>query len=173
MIAGYDTLQYIVSRLQQLNCLRWNVTLHSFEDSTPLGVKPFTNLIATLDPHVDKRLVLAAHYDSKLIPPQDGKEFLGATDSALPVALLLDLALTLDEKLQNREVRPPHAHTVTRCAPCSTPTIHYKSFSLMVKRPLKDGLTRILSMDRASWQRSCPSAVGFLALPAGQGSMPW
>lgn len=49
---------------------------------------------------VDKRLVLAAHYDSKKTPAG----FLGATDSALPVALLLDMALTLDEKLQNREV---------------------------------------------------------------------
>ena len=50
---------------------------------------------------VDKRLILAAHYDSKKTP----NGFLGATDSALPVALLLDMALTLDEKLQNREVR--------------------------------------------------------------------
>ena len=48
---------------------------------------------------MDKRLVLAAHYDSKLIP-----NFLGATDSALAVALLLDLALTLDEKLAERDV---------------------------------------------------------------------
>ena len=44
--------------------------------------------------------MLAAHYDSKVTPTG----FLGATDSALPVALLLDMALTLDEKLQNREV---------------------------------------------------------------------
>lgn len=58
---------------------------------------------------VDKRLVLAAHYDSKMTP----KGFLGATDSALPVALLLDMALTLDEKLQNREVHKRHSHTYT------------------------------------------------------------
>ena len=56
---------------------------------------------------VDKRLVLAAHYDSKKTPTG----FLGATDSALPVALLLDMALTLDEKLQNREVCA-HVYTV-------------------------------------------------------------
>ena len=54
---------------------------------------------------VDKRLVLAAHYDSKRTP----RGFLGATDSALPVALLLDMALTLDEKLQNRGVHTKHA----------------------------------------------------------------
>ncbi len=91
-----------MSRLSQLNCSRWNITEHSFEDDTPLGRKPFTNIIATLDPHVSKRLVLAAHYDSKILT---GKQFLAATDSALPVALLLDLALTLDEKLLEREVR--------------------------------------------------------------------
>ena len=94
-------MQYILSRLSQLNCSRWNVTEHSFEGHTPLGMKPFTNIIATLDPHVDRRLVLAAHYDSKYF---SGRTFLGATDSALPVALLIDLALTLDEKLQEREV---------------------------------------------------------------------
>lgn len=95
-------LQYILSRLSQLNCSRWNITQHSFESDTIIGRKPFTNIIATLDPHVDKRLVLAAHYDSKIIK---GKKFLGAIDSALPVALLLDIALTLDQKLQEREVR--------------------------------------------------------------------
>lgn len=94
--------QYILSRLNQLDCSRWNITEHHFEDSTPLGVKPFTNIIATLDPQVDRRLVLAAHYDSKYFP---NKVFLGATDSALSVALLLDLALTLDQKLRDRQVR--------------------------------------------------------------------
>ena len=77
------------------------MTEHSFEDSTPFGTKPFTNIIATLDPHVDRRLVLAAHYDSKYLKNQ---VFLGATDSALSVALLLDLALTLDQKLKDRQV---------------------------------------------------------------------
>ncbi|XP_064402831.1 glutaminyl-peptide cyclotransferase-like isoform X2 [Halichondria panicea] len=96
-----EVRKYIVSRLSQLNCSRWNITEHSFEDDTPLGRKPFTNIIATLDPHVSKRLVLAAHYDSKILT---GKQFLAATDSALPVALLLDLALTLDEKLLEREL---------------------------------------------------------------------
>lgn len=96
-------LQYILSRLDQLNCTRWNITQHSFEDSTPFGTKPFTNIIATLDPEVDRRLVLAAHYDSKFI-----NGFLGATDSALSVALLLDLALTLDQKLCDRQVRTNH-----------------------------------------------------------------
>ena len=67
-------------------------------------MRPFTNIIATLDPHVEKRLVLAAHYDSKYIYSSQGRHFLGATDSALPVALLLDMVLSLDAKLQEREV---------------------------------------------------------------------
>lgn len=65
-----------------------------------VGNKPFTNIIATLDPEVDKRLVLVAHYDSKMYP----QGFLGATDSALPVALLLDMMLALDTKLKERQV---------------------------------------------------------------------
>ena len=96
-------LQYIISRLNQLDCNRWEITLDTFTDIAPhpFGEKNFTNIIATLDPTVDKRLVLAAHYDSKFF---EKGAFLGATDSAVPVALLLDLALTLDEKLQKRAV---------------------------------------------------------------------
>lgn len=92
--------QYILSRLSQLDCSRWNITEHSFEQDTVIGHKPFTNIIATLDPEVDKRLVLVAHYDSKKEP----QGFLGATDSALPVALLLDMMLALDTKLKERQV---------------------------------------------------------------------
>ena len=67
---------------------------------------------------VDKRLVLAAHYDSKKTPTG----FLGATDSALPVALLLDMALSLDEKLQNREV-----HYMVKCIHACTFTCIYNN----------------------------------------------
>ena len=95
------SFQYIMSRLSQLNCSRWNVTEHSFEQSTVVGRKRFTNIIATLDPEVDRRLVLVAHYDSKILT---NRVFLGATDSALPVALLLNVALALDAKLMTRQV---------------------------------------------------------------------
>ncbi len=80
---------------------RWEITLDKFEADTPIGRKTFTNIIATLDPHITKRLVLSAHYDSKY--DKKGK-FLGATDSAVPVAMILDLVLTVDSKLQNRGV---------------------------------------------------------------------
>ena len=95
------SFQYILSRLHQLNETRWSVTTDTFTDSTPYGSKSFTNIIATLDPDKPNRLVLAAHYDSKYFVKG---EFLGAVDSALPVALIIDLVLTLDEKLQSRGV---------------------------------------------------------------------
>ena len=111
---SFSTLQYIIARLNQLKCSRWKITLDTFTDTAPqpFGEKKFTNIIATLDPDVDKRLVLAAHYDSKYFSPIQGS-FVGATDSAVPVALLLDLALTLDDKLCNRRVSLTNTHTHT------------------------------------------------------------
>ena len=54
----------------------------------------FTNIIATLNPTANRRLVLACHYDSKKM-----KNFVGATDSAVPCAILLDIAINLRDKL--------------------------------------------------------------------------
>ncbi|XP_037551480.1 LOW QUALITY PROTEIN: glutaminyl-peptide cyclotransferase [Nematolebias whitei] len=79
----------------------WEVTTDRFESDTPYGRLPFSNLIATLNPSAKRRLVLACHYDSKYYPPQwHGKEFLGATDSAVPCAMMLELARALDEELK-------------------------------------------------------------------------
>jgi glutaminyl-peptide cyclotransferase len=54
----------------------------------------FTNIVATLDPAAPRRLVLACHYDSKKLP-----NFIGATDSSVPCAMLLDIAIGLQQKL--------------------------------------------------------------------------
>ena len=75
----------------------WHVELDEFEDSTPLGTKKFSNIIATWSPTQEptenhKRIILAAHYDSKLFP----FPFIAATDSAVSCGLLLDLVRTLD-----------------------------------------------------------------------------
>uniref|UniRef100_A0A914LJA7 Glutaminyl-peptide cyclotransferase n=1 Tax=Meloidogyne incognita TaxID=6306 RepID=A0A914LJA7_MELIC len=67
---------------------------------TPYGEKTFNNIIATLNPRVHRRLVLACHYDSKILP---GQVFIGATDSALPCALLLDIAKTLQKRISFRD----------------------------------------------------------------------
>ncbi|XP_054894513.1 glutaminyl-peptide cyclotransferase [Poeciliopsis prolifica] len=82
----------------------WEVTKDSFESQTPYGPLPFTNLVATLNPSAKRRLVLACHYDSKYYPPEwHGREFQGATDSAVPCAMMLELARALDEELKTQK----------------------------------------------------------------------
>ncbi|KAM5132904.1 glutaminyl-peptide cyclotransferase-like protein isoform 1-T3 [Callospermophilus lateralis] len=73
----------------------WHVELDPFTALTPLGPLDFGNIVATLDPGAAHHLTLACHYDSKLFPPGSGP-FVGATDSAVPCALLLELAQALD-----------------------------------------------------------------------------
>lgn len=74
----------------------WTIELDEFQDSTPIGTKKFVNIVATLRPEIKRRLVLACHYDSKYFAPRsDGKVFIGATDSAVPCAMMLDLANNL------------------------------------------------------------------------------
>lgn len=73
----------------------WHVELDPFTASTPLGPLDFGNVVATLDPGAARHLTLACHYDSKLFP-HGSAPFVGATDSAVPCALLLELAQALD-----------------------------------------------------------------------------
>ena len=56
---------YITETLRKLN---WDVEEDTFEDNTPYGVKRFTNVIATKDPKASRRVILAAHFDSKYFP---------------------------------------------------------------------------------------------------------
>lgn len=53
---------YLVSTMKKLD---WHVEEDTFTDQTPYGVKRFTNVIATKDPSASRRVVLAAHFDSK------------------------------------------------------------------------------------------------------------
>ncbi|XP_024425287.2 glutaminyl-peptide cyclotransferase-like protein [Desmodus rotundus] len=76
----------------------WHVELDAFTASTPLGLLDFANVVATLDPGAAHHLTLACHYDSKLFPSELAP-FVGATDSAVPCALLLELAQALDQEL--------------------------------------------------------------------------
>ncbi|XP_076987528.1 glutaminyl-peptide cyclotransferase-like protein isoform X1 [Tamandua tetradactyla] len=76
----------------------WHVELDPFTASTPLGPVDFGNVVATLDPRAAHHLTLACHYDSKLFPSELAP-FVGATDSAVPCALLLELAEALDLEL--------------------------------------------------------------------------
>ncbi|XP_078590810.1 glutaminyl-peptide cyclotransferase-like isoform X1 [Branchiostoma floridae x Branchiostoma japonicum] len=85
--------QHIV---QQLNNLKagWTVDEDRFTDSTPYGDVEFVNIIATLNPQAKRHLTLACHYDSKKL-----KGFIGATDSAVPCALMLNIVKNLDNQL--------------------------------------------------------------------------
>ncbi|CAE6433448.1 unnamed protein product [Rhizoctonia solani] len=93
---------YLVKTMKDLN---WDVEEDSFTANTPYGEKRFTNVIATKDPEAPKRLVLAAHFDSKFFSTYPENQFVGATDSAAPCAMLLDLAQTLDGLLNERQKR--------------------------------------------------------------------
>lgn len=83
---------FIVAKLRELS---WHVDLDEFEADTPIFKNLlFTNIIATLNPKAERFLVLACHYDSKYFK---NEEFLGATDSAVPCAMLINLAHVMNE----------------------------------------------------------------------------
>lgn len=96
-------LQHITSTLSSLSAA-WSIDLDSFQSSTPRGQVTFTNIIATLEPSAPRRLLLACHYDSKALPPDPRapeKVFLGASDSAVPCAMILELVTSLDAQLRS------------------------------------------------------------------------
>lgn len=85
---------------KRMKNLAWHVELDGFTDSTPFGVKNFYNVIATLNPSSPRRLVLACHYDSKWFADNDRQSpFVGATDSAVPCAQMIDLAQRMNNSL--------------------------------------------------------------------------
>ncbi|KAJ2514239.1 hypothetical protein H4217_005868 [Coemansia sp. RSA 1939] len=84
---GYYATQDLIATT--LSGLGYAISWDNFTTSTPVGKVPMSNIIATKNPGASRRLILAAHYESKVMT---GGEFVGATDSAVPVALLLDVA---------------------------------------------------------------------------------
>ena len=90
---------YLVDTLKALN---WHIELDEFTDNTPYGPKKFTNVIATKDPKAARRLILSAHFDSKFYPNYPENQFVGATDSAAPCAMMLDVAEALNPLLEDR-----------------------------------------------------------------------
>lgn len=94
--------QHITSTLASLSA-GWDIDLDSFPSPTPRGRVTFTNVIATLDTGAPRRLILACHYDSKSLPSDPRaphKVFLGASDSAVPCAMILELVTLLDVQLK-------------------------------------------------------------------------
>jgi len=94
-----EAREHIVNTLETLG---WEIELQEFTQDTRIGEQTFVNIIATYNKDSPRRLVLAAHYDSKISP----QGFIGATDSAVPCAMLLKLADSLDTLLTKVEVTP-------------------------------------------------------------------
>ncbi|CAH8489371.1 unnamed protein product [Schistosoma margrebowiei] len=70
-----------------LNKRGWETDLDTFEENTVDGVKTFHNIIGYRnDPNYKKYLILACHYESKLLP-----NFVGSTDSAMPCSIILKI----------------------------------------------------------------------------------
>ncbi|KAK4320675.1 hypothetical protein Pmani_008508 [Petrolisthes manimaculis] len=91
--------KHLVDTMEGLN---WDVEQLSFDARTPVGHKTFTNVVATLDPSATRRLVIACHYDSKIDTRGD---FIGATDSAVPCAMMLHLAAALHSQLSTHSLK--------------------------------------------------------------------
>ncbi|KAI7893589.1 uncharacterized protein EV154DRAFT_416578 [Mucor mucedo] len=96
--ANIRVREYIVQHFEDLG---WHVELDEFTDATPFGEKQFANIIVTQNPDKPSRLVLAAHYDSMYQPDF---EFIGATDSAIPCGILMNIAETLDDLLSDGSI---------------------------------------------------------------------
>uniref|UniRef100_A0A4X1T1L1 Glutaminyl-peptide cyclotransferase n=2 Tax=Sus scrofa TaxID=9823 RepID=A0A4X1T1L1_PIG len=88
---SYAARQHIMQRIQRLQA-DWVLEVDTFLSRTPYGYRSFSNIISTLNPTAKRHLVLACHYDSKYFPHWDNRVFVGATDSAVPCAMILELA---------------------------------------------------------------------------------
>ena len=111
--------------------------------------KTFENIITTLDPKAQRRLVLACHYDSKYT--RDGN-FIGATDSAVPCAMMITLAKDLAPKLDQLKNSVSRLFSFKSCIikvsnySCfifitfRAAKLLYNLYFLMVKRPSKIGI---------------------------------
>ncbi|SPP77504.1 glutaminyl-peptide cyclotransferase [Drosophila guanche] len=84
--------------VQSLNGLGFQTEVDEFKQRVPvLGELTFANVVGTINPRAQNFLALACHYDSKYFPNDPG--FVGATDSAVPCAILLNTAKTLSSYL--------------------------------------------------------------------------
>ncbi|KAL1498223.1 hypothetical protein ABEB36_009056 [Hypothenemus hampei] len=91
-----NVYKYITSELESFD---FNVEVDEFQAQTPkFGRLTFKNIIGTLNPNADRFLVLACHYDSKYF---EDIVFVGATDSAVPCAMMLNLVKTLKPHLDS------------------------------------------------------------------------
>lgn len=104
--------------------------MDSFISETPRGPVSFSNILAVLDPRAPRRLLLACHYDSKFIPtdPSDPqKVFVGASDSAVPCAMMLELVTALDPHLKKHKQLVRQSVTISSSRKPLSEVIHLKT----------------------------------------------
>uniref|UniRef100_UPI00398F894A glutaminyl-peptide cyclotransferase isoform X1 n=2 Tax=Pristiophorus japonicus TaxID=55135 RepID=UPI00398F894A len=91
--------QHIINRLSEFQA-GWVTEEDTFQEAIPYGTVTFSNIISTLNPSAKRRLVLACHHDSKYYNEWwYSRVYVGATDAAVPCAMMLELARTLDNLL--------------------------------------------------------------------------
>lgn len=92
-----------ITHKRELKDLGFHTETDEFNDKPPTFAKlKFTNIIAKLNPDADKYLTLACHYDSKYYREH---YFAAATDSAVPCAIILNIAKTLMPMLKSNKDR--------------------------------------------------------------------
>ncbi|CAG0878950.1 unnamed protein product [Cyprideis torosa] len=65
----------------------------------------FASVVATLNPQAERQIVLAAHYDTLYRDKNFSRRFVGASDSAVPCAMILFMGVRLAPIL--RQILPP------------------------------------------------------------------
>ncbi|OAF71833.1 hypothetical protein A3Q56_00376 [Intoshia linei] len=80
-----DAKKHIIDTMKSIG---YTIIEHSFISKTPHGSKTFTNVIAQPKFIKSEIISFACHYDSKIYP----FHFVGATDSAVPCAMLIEFA---------------------------------------------------------------------------------
>ena len=90
--ANAETRQYIITSLAAFGI---KAVEQPFETDTPIGRVKMANVIATLPGERADRIIIASHFDTKLV-----KEFrfVGASDSASSTAALIELGRVLKDK---------------------------------------------------------------------------
>jgi len=93
---GHEQVRnYLVNSLTGLG---FQTEVDEFRERVPIfGELTFANVIGYINPQADNFLALACHYDSKYFP--NDPNFVGATDSAVPCAILLNTVKVLNTYL--------------------------------------------------------------------------
>lgn len=95
---GHEAVgSYIIGQLEEYGL---RVEIDEFIEYTPtFGNLTFKNIIGKFNPSAKEFIALACHYDSKYFP--NNPNFVGAIDSGVPVAILLNLAKVLLPSLES------------------------------------------------------------------------